>query len=251
LNPVRMKMMKITKDIKPGRLALMVVCLILGLMLALQFKNVQQVGGNVSLQRSQELTAEIQKLKNENEDLTARIAEYTATIQSYEESVGEQGNYYDALTESLNQTRIFAGMVPVKGPGVVVTINNKYLYYDGDNQSQVVRNVYYEDLLKLVNELNAAGAEALSINGERIVATTEIRNAGDYIVINTNRYSVPFDIQAIGNPDKLMAALNLLGGVVDNLSELIDISLRTEKEILIPAYAGPLHFTDAVPAGEQ
>lgn len=247
MNPARMKEMKILKDINPSRLALMVVCLILGLMLALQFKNVQQVGGNVSLQRSQELTAEIQKLKNENADLQARIEEYTDTIQSYEQAAGEQGNYSEALTESLNQARIFAGMVPVKGPGVVVTINNKYLYYDGENQSQVVRHVYYEDLLKLVNELNAAGAEAMSINGERIVATTEIRNAGDYIVINTNRYSVPFEIQAIGNPEKLMAALNLLGGVVDNLSELIDISLRTEENILIPAYAGPMHFTEAEP----
>lgn len=236
----------ILKDIKSGRLALMVVCLILGLMIALQFKNVQLVGGNVSIQRSQELTAEIQKLENENADLKARIDEYTATIASYEQAAGEQGNYYDALTESLNQARIFAGLVPVKGPGVLVSINNRYIS-DGSGHPSVVRNVYYEDLLKLVNELNAAGAEALSINGERIVSTTEIRNAGDYIVINTNRYSVPFDIRAIGDPDKLMAALNLLGGVVDNLSELIDIRLQTEANIEIPAYAGPLHFTEAVP----
>lgn len=238
--------MMMIKGIKPGRLALMVVCLILGLMIALQFKNVKQVGGNVSLQRSQELTAEIQKLKNENTDLTARIQEYTATIESYEKAANEQGGYYDTLTESLRQARIFAGLMSVRGPGVIVTVNNRYLY-DLDEHPQIIRNVYYEDLLKLVNELNAAGAEALSINGERIVATTEIRNAGDYIVINTNRYSVPFEIQAIGNPDKLMAALNLLGGVVDNLSELIDIRLKSEENILIPAYAGPLHFTEAVP----
>jgi len=77
--------------------------------------------------------------------------------------------------------------------------------------------VRYDDLLKLVNELNAAGAEAIAINDERIIATTEIRNAGNYIVINTNRYSAPFEIKAIGNPDTLEAALKLLGGVADDL----------------------------------
>lgn len=99
----------------------------------------------------------------------------------------------------------------------------------------------------LVNELNAAGAEAIAINDERIISTTEIRDAGDYIVINTNRHSAPFEIKALGNPDTLEASLMLLGGVADTLGEDLEIKIRKENSIKIPKYNGVLQFEYAVP----
>lgn len=230
-----------------GQLTVAFVCMILGLMLATQFKNVQRVGGNVSMQRTQELTGEVQRLKEENEKMRIQIQEYDQKIWEYENAAKGEGKLSQAIYDELDRMRILAGVVDLEGPGIVVTVNT----FLTNPQGQLVSNVNYEDLLKLVNELNAAGAEAMSINDERIISTTEIRNAGDYIVINTNRHSVPFEIKAIGNPDTLEAALKLLGGVADELSQVLDINIKREDNIYIPKYGSTIEFDYAKPVEEN
>ena len=232
-----------------GQLAVGFVSLILGLMLAGQFKNVQRVGGNVSIQRTEQLTAEIKKLREDNEELLKKIQECEEIIEKYESAAQEKGSDYQALVDELSRAKIQAGLVPMEGPGVVVTVDD--LFISDIDGGQIVQSVHYEDLLKLVNELNAAGAEAIAINDERIVATTEIRNAGDYIVINTNRHSVPFEIKAIGNPDNLEAALKLLGGVVDHLGEILDIKIKTVDKLTVPGYDGIINYKFARPLQDK
>ncbi len=136
-------------------------------------------------------------------------------------------------------------MTDVEGPGVVVTIDVKHALNWGADA--IVQDIHFNDLLKLVNELNAAGAEAIAINDERIIATTEIRSAGNFIVINTNRYNTPFEIKAIGSPETLEASLKLLGGVTDELSAYLDIRIRREGVIKIPKYRGNLEHRFAQP----
>lgn len=219
--------------------------MILGLMLAAQFKNVQKVGGNVSLQRTQELTAQIQKLNQEIEGQRSLITELEDRIAEYESAAQDEGKLSDAMYRELERARNLAGLTELEGAGVIITVN--LISYQEWGEVGIIRSVYDEDLLMLVNELNAAGAEAIAINDERIISTSEIRNAGDYIVINTNRYSVPFEIKAVGNPDTLEASLKLLGGVADNLSEELEIKIRREERIRIPKYNGPLQYEYAVP----
>jgi uncharacterized protein YlxW (UPF0749 family) len=228
-----------------GKAAIMLVCMILGLMLATQFKNVQNVGGNVSLQRTQELTSQIQKL---NQDIVSQqgiIGDLEKRISEYENAAKDEGKINDTMYKELERSRILAGLTELEGPGVIVTVNIVPVTDWGE--AGIVRNVYYEDLLMLVNELNAAGAEALAINNERIISTTEIRNAGDYIVINTNRHSAPFEIKAVGNPETLEASLKLLGGVADSLGEELEIKIKREQKIRIPKYSGTLQYDYAVP----
>lgn len=228
-----------------AQLSITFVSLILGLALAAQFKNVQRVGGSVSLQRTQELTRQVQKLEQENDALEARIKEYEERIREFENAIQSEGQSNKLIYEELERTRMLAGLVDLQGPGVVVTVNVKYVNEWG--QDAIVQNVRYDDLLKLVNELNAAGAEAIAINDERIIATTEIRNAGNYIVINTNRYSAPFEIKAIGNPDTLEAALKLLGGVADDLGVYLQINIKRVDNIRIPKYKGTFQYKFAKP----
>ncbi|HHW70949.1 MAG TPA: DUF881 domain-containing protein [Clostridiales bacterium] len=230
-----------------GQLTVAFVCMILGLMLATQFKNVQKVGGNVSMQRTQELTGEVQRLKEENEKMKSQIQDYDQKIWEYENAAKGEGKLSQAIYDELDRMRMLAGVVDLEGPGVIVTVNT----FLTNPQGQLISNVNYEDLLKLINELNAAGAEAIAINDERLIATTEIRNAGDYIVINTNRHSVPFEIKAIGNPDTLEAALKLLGGVADELSQVLDIKIKREDKIHIPKYEGTIEFNYAKPVEEN
>lgn len=229
-----------------GQLAIMFVSAILGLALAAQFKNVQNVGGNVSLQRAQELTSQIQKLNQDINNQQNIIVELEQRVKEYESAAKDEGKISDTIYKDLERSRILAGLVELEGAGVVITVNIIPVN-DWTGESSIVRNVYHDDLLLLVNELNAAGAEALSINGERIISTTEIRNAGDYIVINTNRYSTPFEIKALGNPDTLEASLKLLGGVADTLGQELEIKIRREDKIKLPKYNGFLQYEYAVP----
>ncbi|MDD2503656.1 MAG: DUF881 domain-containing protein [Clostridia bacterium] len=228
-----------------GKVAITLVSIILGLMLAVQFKNVQNVGGNVSLQRAQELTTQIQKLNQELQSQENLIKELEVRILEYEDAAQDEGKINDTMYQELERARILAGLTDLEGAGVIVTVD--IIPYQDWGEYGIVRNVYHEDLLMLVNELNAAGAEALDINGERIISTTEIRSAGDYIVINTNRYSAPFEIKALGNPDTLEASLKLLGGVADTLGEDLEITIRREELIRIPKYSGSLQNEYALP----
>jgi len=229
-----------------GQLAVLTVSLILGLALAAQFKNVQNVGGSVSLQRAQELTSEIQKLNQDIAKQEKVIAELERALREYENAAQNDGDIYETMLKELERARILAGLTELEGAGIIVTVN--VIPVTGwDGESTIIRSVYHEDLLLLVNELNAAGAEAIAINNERIISTTEIRNAGDYININTNRHTAPFEIKAIGNPDTLEASLKLLGGVADMLGEQLEIKIRRADRIRLPKYNGYFQYRYATP----
>ncbi|MGI6705321.1 MAG: DUF881 domain-containing protein [Clostridia bacterium] len=234
---------------KTGQVALMAVSIILGVMLAAQFKNVQRVGGSVSLQRTQELTNRVEQLQYDNEGLREQIVQLQEKIQEYELAAQDSGKITETMLDDLQNARMAAGLVDVVGQGIVVKINHLY-YTDEFNNKKVFQTVMDEDLLKIVNELNASGAEAIAVNDERLIATSEIRNAGKYININTNSYSVPFRIAAIGDPETLEAGLKLNGGVIDSMSPYYDITISREDKLIIPKYKGVLKFHYARPVKE-
>jgi len=226
-------------------LGLAFVSLVLGLALALQFRNVQRIGGVVSLQRTEDLTRRVEQLQQENDGLRSQVRDHQNRISEFENAVQDEDESIKLIHEQLERARTVAGLTDVEGPGVVVTIDVKHALEWGADA--IVQDIHFNDLLKLVNELNAAGAEAIAINNERIIATTEIRSAGNFIVINTNRYNTPFEIIAIGNPETLEASLKLLGGVTDELSAYLDIRIRREDAIRIPKYRGHLDHRFAQP----
>lgn len=233
------------KKLTGAQLGLAFVTLVLGLILALQFRNVQRLGGIVSLQRAEDLTRRVEQLQVENEGLRSQLRENQNRITEFENAVQDEDESVKLVHDQLQRARTIAGLTDLQGPGVVVTIDVKHAADWGTDA--IVQDIHFSDLLKLVNELNAAGAEAISINDERVIATTEIRSAGNFIVINTNRYNTPFEIRAIGNPEILEASLMLLGGVTDELSLYLDITIRREEVLRIPKYRGLLEHRFAQP----
>ena len=94
-------------------------------------------------------------------------------------------------------------------------------------------------MLRVINELRAAGAEAISINGERLVSTSEIRCAGPTLSVNNNRSAPPYVILAIGNPSNLASALKLRGGVLDTFKFWgIQADLTQPEVVKVPAFKG-------------
>lgn len=214
-----------------------------GVLLGLLLMTARGQGGaanaqGAAVQRSQELLSNVARLEEENSALERRVEEFHQRLMEYESAVQEGGEIAQQMARTLEVTRMEAGLVALRGPGLTVRIDNLVLPATG----QVVKFVQDEDLLTVINELNAAGAEAVAVNGERLIATSEIRTAGNFININTHAQAAPFTITAIGNPQTLSAAMHLYGGVVDSLSQIARVDVQMHDEVEIPAYQGVISY---------
>lgn len=206
-------------------LAMMMVCMLLGTMLALQYRSVNHNQSIASLEnkRLEELKEEVIKLQNQKNELQERYQKLEEENQTFARVKAGDSEAVQQLKNNLLKARIFAGLETVKGAGIIVTLdNNGFL------------EVTDLDILNVVNELRASGAQAISVNDERIVAMSEIREAGQYIVINGKQFRAPFVIKAIADPDNMERALMMIDGVVDNLEEYgLNVSLKKSDEIVI------------------
>jgi len=139
--------------------------------------------------------------------------------------------------------QMLAGTVDIKGPGVVVTLS------DSDSPKYDQASLVHDaDIIRVVNQLQFAGAEAISINGERLIATSSIYVAGTSILINGNLYSSPFVIKAIGDSNMMSTNLQLKGGIAELLREYgIKITIKESRNLSIPKFKGEVNFKYAKP----
>jgi len=207
-------------------LAIMMVCMLLGIMLALQYRSVNYNQSMASLEnkRLEELKEEVIRLQNQKNELQERYEKLEEENQTFARVKAGDSEAVQQLKNSLLKARIFAGLETVEGEGVIVTLDDNYPFlYVSDF-----------DILNVVNELKASGAQAISVNEERIVAMSEIREAGDYIVINGKQYKAPFVVKAIADPNNLERALMMIGGVVENLEAGgLKVSIKKSDKIVI------------------
>lgn len=206
-------------------LALTVVCIILGLILSWQFRSINDNKKMSSLEnkRVEDLKTELLQEKKAREDLEKRNKELLDTNSKFEDAKYDEDQYTATLKDQLKNAKILAGLVDVKGKGVVVTLNNKgFVYVDDTN------------VLDVINELRASDARAISVNDERIVAMSEVREAGKFIMVNSKRLSAPYVIKAIGDQDKMISSLKMTGGIYESLQDVISISVEKVDNITIP-----------------
>jgi uncharacterized protein YlxW (UPF0749 family) len=151
----------------------------------------------------------------------------------------------------LKELRVRSGMTALTGPGVVVTIDDsKIKSKAGENQNLYI--IHDDDLLKVINELRAAGAEAISVNGQRLVATSEIRCAGPTLSVNNVRSAPPYEIRAIGDSTTLENALRMRGGVMETLQVWgIQLEVKASQDVTVPAFKGAASFSYAKEAEEE
>lgn len=180
--------------------------------------------------REAELLSEISKLKDDYENLKEDYDENEKIVEEYKTSSGANDTLISSLTTELDKASALAGLTDLKGEGLLITVE------DGETAQEIVHDT---DLSAIVTELKAAGAEAISINGQRIIATTAIRCVGPTIQINSTKVAAPFYIKAIGNSKYLESALNIKGGVVDSLKSYGEkITIKRENKMDIPKYDG-------------
>ena len=231
---------------KGFQLTIALICLVLGLMLGLQFKSVRT---NSASDLDQLRSGEVQtKLK----ETTDKLNETEAKLKEYEDAAFQNGKTAEIIKKDIDNFKMISGVVPVKGPGIIVTLNDNKLASTGAGEAESAYIVHDKDILTVVNELRAIGAEAISVNDQRLVSKSEIRCVGPTISINNIKVSVPYVIKAIGNPDGLESSLKMPGGVIDAyLQPWVDVNIKKQDEITIPKYNGIYTFQYATIDGED
>lgn len=219
------------------------VCLVLGIMISIQFKSNQGVASNMVPARVAELTEKVDKVTDERNTLAEEVIDLREKLKN----VREYDKAMDDLQKEIQNASMSAGMLEVEGAGIILTINDsKRSIQTGEDPNDSLIHDY--DLLMVVNELKASGAEAIAVNGERIIAMSEIRCAGTTILVNWMKMAPPFEIKAIGNPDMLESGLTMNGGYLTTLKYLdMQINLQKVEKVTIPAYSGRMKFTYGTP----
>lgn len=214
-----------------------IACFALMLVMFMQFKVVEQTDITaIENMRESELRLELSNWNEKYEELEQKYDEVSAKIEEYKNERESDEKTYQLLENELEQINESLGKTDVEGEGIVI--------YLKDNAGQElsegvpVQMISDEDLLVIVNQLFSAGAEAISINGHRIIAMSSIFKIGeDFLKVNGERIQSPYVINAIGNPDYLKSAVSGKGGHVDELKELgHETSVTESKKIKIDKY---------------
>lgn len=186
-----------------------------------------------------ELRDEVLNAKEKYEELYKAYEKQEKEIEDIRKKVVESDTSLADKEQTLNENNRLLGYTAVKGNGVVIVLaDNKGIVNEKSTDvSEYV--LHYNDLMQVVNALKNAGAEAISINGQRIVSTTAIVCIGNVISINGEKVANPFEIKAIGDQEKLYGGVTMLGGYVYILQKYGLVKSVDKKEnIEIPKYMG-------------
>lgn len=176
------------------------------------------------------LQKEVTKLRNEKTKL--------------ENAVAEQDSSTKVLNDSLQESKTFAGLTAMMGPGIKVTLKDsmtKPLNPTGNPTEFNAYVIHDVDVLRFVNELWASGAEAISVNDYRISPRSYIRCVGPSIRVDDNHIASPFVIRAIGDRDTLMGSMMIPGGITEAYMPGM-VQIEREKSMTLPSFSGTTAF---------
>ena len=229
-------------NVKKWRTPVLIVFVLLGFLISVQFHTQQIFRSDLSLQSTDDLTLIVKGLQDKRVNLEKELQDLEQQQQALNSDTANGATLQSNLTKESSQLQIALGLIPVKGPGITVAIPPD-------------SNIVYLDLVDIVNELWASQAEAISINDQRITPWTTIywNREKMTITVNGDDVTFPCTIKAIGNPDTLESGLQLVGGVLDNLAiyKIYPVVHRS-TELTLPAAAPPVfHYLQVVPATQQ
>lgn len=228
------------KNIKKGKITMTITvgiaCFALVLVMFMQFKIVNQTDiTSIENMRETELRTELANWKAKYEETNEKYEETVAKIEEYKKTKQSNEETEKIVDEELEQVNKLLGSTDVEGAGIEVILR------ETDNQE--ISKINADDLLVIVNALKLAGAEAISINDERIINMSDIVNINTsnsynlFIKVNGQRILTPYIIKAIGNQTYLESGLLGNGGYVDELKKIgHDVSIEKVNKLKITKY---------------
>lgn len=210
----------------------------LSMMLAAQMKSISNTEEVLEGKREAQLADDLVSLQRKYNDLKEKYEKSEKIVNEYQNNASTNNTLIDSMKQELDVLSLLAGSKDIKGEGIIITLTDGL---KAPNSTEINSDtlVHDSDVLTVVNELKAAGAEAISVNGQRIIATSAIRCVGPVIQVNYQKVAAPFEIKAIGDAQYLESAMNIKNGIVDTLKNLgIGISVSRQSEVKIPKFEG-------------
>ncbi len=210
------------------------VCFVLAYVMFMQFRTVEETNiTQIENMRETQLSETLASWKEKYQETAEKLEETNIKLQEYKQKRESNQEASELLNKELTQARTIAGLTDVKGNGIIIN------YYDEDTEIGKVTN---SNLIELVNELRLAGAEAISINDQRIVNMSDIININvegeDFILVNTKRVTSPYTIKAIGDQKYLESALTTK--TIGFVTRHPNATLEKRNNIVINKYSGDI-----------
>jgi len=201
-----------------GQIAIALTLALLGFLLATQLRSQQGLTQRLSIERESDLGRILTELTDRSDQLSSEIVDLRVKLAQATGTQAQQRALVVDARQQLEAVQILLGLVPVKGPGIVMTFD--------DPTTTIGPDV----LLDTIQELRDAGAEAIEISGVRIVASTAFTGTPGALSIGGTPVSRPYQVTAIGPASTLAEAMRIPGGVVDSLAADQGASVRITEE---------------------
>jgi uncharacterized protein YlxW (UPF0749 family) len=219
---------------------------------ATQFRS-QPLPPSNRLARAEALRQSANQLEDQNRALKTRVRALQADVKAGEDESARRSSAAQEVKAQLDEQKTYAGLAPLHGPGLTV------LLHDGADPNSSTDHslgwtIHYQDLQDIVNVLWASGAEAIAVNGDRIVPSTAFHYAGVNILVNNaSRLTGPYTVIALGDPPALANGI----GNPDQLAELKSrnriygqgFSWLRSTRLSVPVYDAPFLVKYAQPLG--
>lgn len=223
------------KHIKRGKITLTIVisiaCIALTTIMFMQFKMVNQTDiDELEVMREEELREELANWKSKYEEAENQYQSQLSKLEEYEQKEESETETAQLVEQELEEVNLILGKTDVEGQGITIRLKE-----GNDAESGMITS---DNLNMIVNNLKEAGAEAISINEQRIINMTDIVTVSDTIIrVNQQRILSPYVIKAIGNQSYLESAMSGNGSEADKLQKLgHEIKIERDDKIQIPKY---------------
>ncbi|WP_425554870.1 DUF881 domain-containing protein [Kitasatospora putterlickiae] len=220
-----------------GQLVVALLLFSLGLALAIQVRSTNDHHSQLRGARQEDLVRILDELDSRQQRLQQEKTELEQSLAKLENSSNQAKEAQEQTRKKVTELGVLAGTVPATGPGIVLTVD--------DPQGQVKADM----LLDTLQELRAAGAEAIQINDVRVVVNTYFTDVSGGVQIDGEKVSAPYRFTVVGNPQDLTPALNIPGGVVRTLeSHQARATISQQQKVLVDALVDPKTPQYAKPA---
>ncbi|WP_273125626.1 DUF881 domain-containing protein [Metabacillus sp. HB246100] len=206
---------------KGSYVILSLIFLVLGFLISYSFQLTKEKAKGETLSPEQwdkeyQIRSQLITKEEINRDLQKELFEKQERVEEIEASLKEEKQVYYNLVEDVEKYRMYVGDVAVEGKGVQVTLEDASYVPDGENVNNYI--VHESQIFSVINELYISGADAVSVNGQRLSRHSYIYCNGPVVTVDGNQFPAPFVISAIGDPNVMIPALNITGGVIDQLT---------------------------------
>ncbi|MFR0822826.1 MAG: DUF881 domain-containing protein [Clostridia bacterium] len=219
------------------------VCIVLTIAIVVQMNTIKGTSSTVAQTLTEDgLRDEVLKAKEKYDNTFKELENAEKELAKVREKATQNNNDSEEKAEQIKKNNRLLGLTNLEGEGIEITLKDdpnatrESISVLDDISSHLVHD---SDLRMIVNELKNAGAEAICINGQRVVSTTGIMCIGNVIKVNDEKVGSPFVIKAIGFPEMLTTALDRPGGFLEKLNlDGIVTSIKKSNKVQVPKYTG-------------